>query len=290
MTETELKIYGNGDEREVGWFWSCKMKGFANVVSGWGTASPKNVKLENVSKVTDKRILLRMAEKRAQHDAAPQAVSFALDPTIWDRADAAMRDRLQAAAEHVTVALDDGITAPEHVARLAQARLVTEKPPPTVSEVFDGAPDPKGLVEKEKPENSTSSSNETSPVPPVTEPTQPEECPHCDGPLEGGETETCPHCKKSLKESLAAPIPGASSGAQGELFAGKSDGEMRQDLWMMLIELSQNDQYPHGNPEVAERLLAHYAKVDDLRALAGDDLIAIVATVKQAVEARKIGS
>lgn len=285
MTTEELKIYGNGDEGEVGWMWSCKMEGFAKVVSGWGTASPNNVKLQNVSKVTDRRILLRMAEKRSQHDAAPQAVSFALDPTIWDRADSAMRDRLQAAAEKVTVAMDDGITDPEHVARLAEARLIPEKTPPTVAEVFDGAPDPKGLEENAKPEDH----------PPVTDvQPPPDKCPSCAGPLMGGETEKCPHCHRSLREPPAekdeeSPAP-VSNGAQGELFAGKSDGEMRQDLYSMLIELSKSDKNPGGNPEVADRLLIHYAKVDDLKALAGDDLVRVAAAVKQAVEARKIGA
>lgn len=120
-------------------------------------------------------------------------------------------------------------------------------------------------------------------------------CPHCEGPLVGGETEKCPHCDRTLREppeekDEGSPAPPVSNSDQGNLFAQKSDGEIRQDLWMMLIELSKSEQNPQGNPEVADRLLVHYGKVDDLKALAGDDLVGVAAAVKQAVEARKIGA
>ena len=98
--------------------------------------------------------------------------------------------------------------------------------------------------------------------------------------------------KKGAAGGAPPPVadPPAAGAGQGDLFGGKSDGEMREDLWSMLLELSKSDKNPGGNPEVADRLLVHYAKVDDLKALVGDDLVRIAAAVKQAVEARKIGA
>jgi hypothetical protein len=73
--------------------------------------------------VTDKRILLRMAEKRAVHDAAPQAVSFAIDPKLWAGVDEKLRQSLETAAHGVTVAMDDGITDEDKVEGLVAKRL-----------------------------------------------------------------------------------------------------------------------------------------------------------------------
>jgi len=229
-----------------------------------------------------------MAEKRAQHDAAPQAVSFVLDPNIWDRADAAMKERLQAAAEHITIAMDDGITDPERVAHLARARLITQEPSPTVAEVFEAAPEPPGLKENAKPDDkprppqedraetpdasgqaSDAAEKSGEPNVAVTDSPIPVKCPHCGGPLEDGSS-TCPNCKK--------PLPEAGKSV-GDYEKETKEGQTR--LWTLLENLTG------GDVVECENVLKEIAGTTSLTKLHGTDLKLTTNAVEERIKEKR---
>ena len=93
---------------------------------------------------------------------------------------------------------------------------------------------------------------------------------------------------ESKPEAVADPSPSTTAAGQGDLFGQKPDDEVRRELYSMLLVMSKSDSQPEGNPEVADRLLVHYAKVDKLDQLVGDNLVKAAQEVKSALDARKI--
>lgn len=87
---------------------------------------------------------------------------------------------------------------------------------------------------------------------------------------------------------VANPTPPAETG-QKDLFGQKPDDEVRRELYSMLLEMSKSESQPGGNPEIADRLLKHYAGVDKLEQLVGDDLVKAAEKVKIELDVRKNG-
>lgn len=100
--------------------------------------------------------------------------------------------------------------------------------------------------------------------PPVSDKAPPEKCPHCDGPIIGGETDKCPHCKKPLQE--------------GEKTVGESDAETKagqKKLWTLLEKLTGDD------PIQCEAVLHEVAGTVQLEKLHGTDLGLAIKAVEE---------
>lgn len=90
------------------------------------------------------------------------------------------------------------------------------------------------------------------------------------------------------KKGEPDPKPANESG-QKDLFGQKPDDEVRRDLYSMLMEMSKSETNPQGHPEIADRLLKHYAGVDQLEQLVGDDLVKAAEKVKVELDVRRNG-
>lgn len=99
---------------------------------------------------------------------------------------------------------------------------------------------------------------------PAADAESPEKCPHCDGPIMGGETDKCPHCKKPLQESEKKV---------GEIDAETKAGQKK--LWSLLEKLTGDD------PIQCEAVLHEVAGTVQLEKLHGTDLDLAIKAVEE---------